>query len=292
MHLHRRRDDQASRPFCSSWQVPQEGHAPRNLYPRIYRHSLKTHIPNEGDAMAEKKNLTRPLIPGASPPSVIDSFLTDAKRLGSPPGNAPRARLVFALDATLSRQPTWDLACRVQGEMFAAASEAGGLSVQLVYFRGFGECRASRWVADPRALTDLMTKIDCRGGQTQIGRVLRHVRTEARQAPLKVLVYVGDAMEEPIDDLCAVAGELGLLGVRAFMFHEGHDPEAALAFQEIARLSGGAYAQFDAGAPHTLSELLRAAAAYATSGIEGLARLSASSTQVRGLLAALSGSKP
>jgi hypothetical protein len=223
---------------------------------------------------------------------MIDTFLTEAKRLGPLAGNAPRARLVFALDATMSRQPTWDLACRVQGEMFAATSDVGGLSVQLVYFRGFGECRASRWVADPRALTDLMTKISCRGGQTQIGRVLRHVRTEARQTPLKVLVYVGDAMEEPIDDLCAVAGELGLLGVKAFMFHEGHDPDAARAFQEIARLTGGAYARFDAGASHTLSELLRAAATYAASGVEGLAQLTAGSAPARGLLTAITGGKP
>jgi hypothetical protein len=176
--------------------------------------------------------------------------------------------------------------------MFAAAGEAGGLSVQLVYFRGFGECRSSRWVADPRSLTDLMTKISCRGGQTQIGRVLRHARTEAGQAPVKVLVYVGDAMEEPIDDLCAVAGELGLLGVKAFMFQEGHDPDAARAFQEIARLSGGAYARFDAGAPQALSELLRAAAAYATGGVEGLTRLTAGSAQARGLLTAIAGRKP
>jgi len=223
---------------------------------------------------------------------MVDSFLAEAKRLGPLAGNAPRARLVFALDATMSRQPTWDLACRVQGEMFAAASQAGGLSVQLVYFRGFGECRASPWVADPRALTDLMTKINCQGGQTQIGRVLRHARTEASQTPLKVLVYVGVAMEEPIDDLCAVAGELGLLGVKAFMFHEGHDLGAARAFQEIARLSGGAYACFDAGTPQALSELLRAAAAYAASGVEGLARLTADSTRARSLLTAIAGGKP
>jgi hypothetical protein len=222
--------------------------------------------------MADKKDLTRPPATAGSPASMVDSFLSEAKRFGPLAGNAPRARLVFALDATMSRQPTWDLACRVQGEMFAAASEAGGLSVQLVYFRGFGECRSSRWVADPRALMDLMTKISCRGGQTQIGRVLRHVRTEAGQAPLKVLVYVGDAMEEPIDDLCAVAGELGLLG--------------------IARLSGGAYARFDAGAPHTLSELLRAAAAYAANGVEGLTRLSAGNAQARVLLTAMNGHKP
>ena len=34
----------------------------------------------------------------------------------------------------------------------AAVKEAGGLDVQLIYFRGFGECRASKWVRDPDAL--------------------------------------------------------------------------------------------------------------------------------------------
>jgi len=240
--------------------------------------------------MADKKDLTRPPSATASPGSMIDSFLDEAKRLGPPAGGTPRARLVFALDATMSRQPTWDLACRVQGEMFAAASHAGGLSVQLVYFRGFDECRSSRWVADPRSLTGLMEKIACRGGQTQIGRVLRHVRKEAAQSPLKVLVYVGDAMEEPVDDLCTVAGELGLLGVKAFMFHEGHDPAAANAFREIARLTGGAYARFDASAPKALSELLRAAAAYAAGGVEGLTRLAPQSAEARALLTSMTGS--
>lgn len=242
--------------------------------------------------MNDKKDFTRPPTAVGSPASTIDTFLAKAKRLGPLAANVPRARLVFALDATMSRQPTWDLACRVQGEMFATASKAGGLSVQLLYFRGFDECRASRWVADPRTLTTLMTKIACQGGQTQIGRVLRHVRKEACQAPLKVLVYVGDAMEEPIDDLCAMAGELGLLGVKAFMFHEGHNPDAARAFQEVARLSGGAYARFDAEAPHALSELLRAAAAYAARGVEGLAQLSTGSSQAGRLLAAITGGKP
>jgi hypothetical protein len=242
--------------------------------------------------MVEKKDIARSSSAARSPGSAIDSFLEEAKRLGPLESGAPRARLVFALDATMSRQPTWDLACRVQGEMFAAASHAGGLSVQLVYFRGFDECRSSGWVADPRALTNLMTRISCRSGQTQVGRVLRHVRNEASQSPLKVLVYVGDAMEEPIDDLCAVAGELGLIGVKAFMFHEGNDPEAAQAFREIARLTGGAYARFDTKAPHALSELLRAAAAYAASGVDGLARLAPSSERAHGLLTSMTGRKP
>src|SRR4051795_6819486 len=151
--------------------------------------------------MSEKKHLTPPSSAIRSPGSMIDAFLEKAKQLGPSEGGVSRARLVFALDATMSRQTTWDLACRVQGEMFAATSQAGGLLVQLVYFRGFDECRASRWVVEPRALTDLMTQIGCRGGHTQIRRVLRHVDNEAKMQPVKAFIYVGDAMEEPIDDL-------------------------------------------------------------------------------------------
>jgi hypothetical protein len=210
-----------------------------------------------------------------------------ARTLGPAATAEGRARLVFALDATMSRQPTWDLACRVQGEMFKTTADLGGLAVQLVYFRGFDECRASRWVIAPAALTGLMTQIDCRGGHTQIARVLRHVRGETQNSAVKALVYVGDAMEEPIDDLCALAGELGLTGVKAFMFHEGHDAVAGRAFQEIARLTGGAYARFDANAPQSLAGLLRAVAAYATGGVNGLTRLASRDADARKLLTSL-----
>jgi hypothetical protein len=237
--------------------------------------------------MPDKKTVispeeTHPAAPAASG-AMIAAFVARAKEAGT----GKRARLVFALDATMSRQPTWDLACRVQGEMFETASAVGGLSVQLVYFRGFEECRASRWVIEPRALTDLMAGIACRGGQTQIGRVLRHVRNEAASAPVRALVYVGDAMEEPVDALCAVAGELGLLGIKAFMFQEGHDAAAAAAYAEIARLSGGAYARFDASAPRSLAGLLRAAAAYASGGGDALRRLASREPEARGLIAAM-----
>ena len=242
--------------------------------------------------MADKKDVSPagPTGEVAQQPSsgaMIDSFLSQATRLSPVAEGGPRPRLVFALDATMSRQPTWDLACRLQGEMFATADAMGGLSVQLVYFRGFEECRASRWVVRPRALTELMTQIGCRGGQTQIGRVLSHVKKEAGKGPLKAFVYVGDAMEEPIDALCAAAGELGLLGVKAFMFQEGSDPIATRAFAEIARLTGGAHAKFDASAPQSLAGLLRAAAAYASGGADALARLAERETEARKLLTAM-----
>jgi hypothetical protein len=241
--------------------------------------------------MAERRDVAKGGKAGEvtpSPGAAIDTFLAEARQVGPAPEGSPRARLVFALDATMSRQPTWDLACRVQGEMFETAAGIGGLSVQLVYFRGFNECRASKWVAQPRALTDLMTRIGCRGGHTQIGRVLRHVRNEAQRSALNAFIYVGDAMEEPIDELCALAGELGLLGVKGFLFHEGADPIAARAFQEIARLTGGAYASFDASAPQSLAGLLRAAAAYASGGASALERLASRETEARKLLSAMS----
>jgi hypothetical protein len=174
----------------------------------------------------------------------------------------------------MSRQPTWDEACRLQADMFGEAAAIGGLDVQLVYYRGMGECRASHWVSDARRLAGLMDKIDCRGGHTQIAKVLAHARRETGRAKVQALVFVGDAMEESVDDLSVAAGELGMLGVPVFVFQEGADAVAEQAFREIARLSHGAYCRFNLGAAHELAELLRAAAAYAAGGLKALSDLS------------------
>ena len=169
----------------------------------------------------------------------------------------------------------WDTACHLQADMFREAAAIGGLDVQLVYYRGLNECRASRWVSQAERLAELMSGIDCRGGHTQIGKVIAHARRESEKMKVQALVFVGDAMEEKLDDLCHAAGELGLLGIPAFMFQEGGDPVAEQAFREIARLTRGAYCRFDPGAAHQLRELLRAAAAYAAGGMRALADLSA-----------------
>lgn len=202
----------------------------------------------------------------------VDAFLDKVARTPAVAPSGARGRLIFALDATMSRQPTWDLALSLQGRMFETAAASGGLDVQLVYFRGMGECRASRFMTDGAGLAALMAKIDCRGGHTQIGRVLNHALTETRAKKVAALVYVGDAMEENADALAVSAGELGLLGVKAFMFHEGGDPVAGAAFREIARLTGGVYAAFDSSAPKRLADLLAAAAAYAAGGRVALER--------------------
>jgi hypothetical protein len=115
-------------------------------------------------------------------------------------------------------------------------------------------------------LANRMQDVTCRAGFTQVCRVLAHTTQEARQTKVGALVYVGDAFEESADAATAEAGRLALLGVPAFMFHEGDDPQAASVFSEIARLTKGVYARFDSGAAKQLRELLMAAAIYATGG--------------------------
>lgn len=198
----------------------------------------------------------------------IDAFIRRSRSLAASATGS--GRLILALDATMSRQPTWDLATKLQGEMFDAVGKAGTLSVQLAYFRGLGECRSSAFVADTDALKTLMTRIVCRSGTTQIGKVLTHALKETAKAKVNALVYIGDAMEENIDDLAQKAGSLGLHGVPVFVFQEGHDSGAEKAFKEIARLSKGAWFRFDRRAAATLAGLLSAVAVYATGGLKAL----------------------
>jgi hypothetical protein len=204
----------------------------------------------------------------------LAAFLETVNRLPKVTGGG-RGRLMIALDATMSRQPTWDRACQIQAEMFQATAEIGGLDVQMAYFRGFGDFRASPWVASPAALAAQMGGVRVAGGQTQIERVLSHALAEHKRAKVHALVYVGDAQEENPDRLCQLAGEMGLAGLRAFVFQEGDDPAASRTFAEIARLTGGAHCRFDSASARQLRDLLAAVAVYAAGGLKALRDFSA-----------------
>jgi hypothetical protein len=210
-------------------------------------------------------------LPAQSHSADVEAFLRDLEHAPKARPAGGRGRLIFALDATASRQPAWDRACRLQGEMFEATAALGGLDVKLVYYRGFNECKASRWLRDAGELHRVMRQVSCAGGETQIERVLAHALSETRKERVGALIFVGDAMEEKVDRLCRLAGELGLNGVPVFLFHEGGDPVAAAAFQQIARLSRGAYLRFDAASADRLKDLLGAVAVYAAGGRRALA---------------------
>src|SRR5436190_14821752 len=175
-------------------------------------------------------------LPDAQPsaPDDIAAFVAKARAM-SPHAAGARGRLVFALDATMSRQPTWDMACTLQADMFREAASIGSLDIRLVYYRGLSECRATGWISDSAQLAKLMSKIDCQGGNTQIGKVLSETRREAIASGVRAVVFVGDAMEENVDELCAKAGERGHLKLAPCPFQESHDPPAEQPFRETGR---------------------------------------------------------
>lgn len=225
------------------------------------------------DKGAGKGNVTKQ---GEGTPSrnrEVDDFLRKVRDLpaqGKGVAGGQRGRLIFSLDATASRQPTWDQAMDQQAEMFSQAGSLGGLDVQLAFYRGFGECKASRWHSEPASLLKAMTAVQCMAGRTQIARLLRHARSENAKKKVSALVFIGDCVEEDVDELGHLAGELKLVGVPCFLFQEGHDPTATQAFSQIAKLSGGAHCRFDAGSARQLKDLLGAVAVYASGGMKAL----------------------
>ncbi|MCW8885716.1 MAG: VWA domain-containing protein [Motiliproteus sp.] len=212
----------------------------------------------------------------------IDRFLADVKQTPSL-YRTGRGRLLFAMDATASRQPTWDRACQLQGDMFSQTRGLGGLDVQLCFYRGYDEFRISPWHDNADRLLKAMLTVSCLGGHTQIRRVLNHAIAEHQRQAIHALVLVGDCIEEPIDDLCQLAGELGLLGVPVFLFQEGNDINALRGFKQIARLSHGAHCHFDINSPHQLGELLNAVAVYASGGSPALEKMASQSEAVKRL---------
>lgn len=213
-------------------------------------------------------------LPKKSSRSEVDAFLRKvaSSALMKPSGKG--GRLIFALDATASRGPTWDHACHIQAEMFEETSGLGGLAIQLCYYRGLKDFAATGWLTNTGELQDRMAAVSCLGGHTQIGKVLRHAISETRRNTVDAMVFVGDCMEEDADKLCRLAGELGIHNVPVFLFQEGDDPAAERTFKQIARLTAGAYCPFDTGSAQQLRELLRAVAVYASGGHRALKRFS------------------
>jgi hypothetical protein len=195
-----------------------------------------------------------------------------------------QGRLIFALDATASREATWGRACSLHAEMFDVAAAFGGLAIQLAYYRGFREFYCSSWSNSPGSLLKEMSAVRCAGGRSQIGRVLKHAVKEQRERRVGALIFIGDAFEEDIDACCDTAGQLALLNLPVFVFQEGNDAAAERAMRQIAKLSKGAYCRLDGNSAELLKELLRAIAAYVAGGLPEAKRLSSRHKQTQQLL--------
>src|SRR5262245_2061440 len=116
------------------------------------------------DRMAENQTKTSVVTQGSTG-SEVDAFLAEIRQRGSNTASG-HGRLVFAVDATASRQPTWDTACQLQAEMFREASAVGRLDIQLVFYRGTGECKASRWISNAAQLAKTMSQVMWEAGLT------------------------------------------------------------------------------------------------------------------------------
>ncbi len=213
--------------------------------------------------------MSRSIVPSSA--TEVAAFLQQVRTL---PAKTPQGRLIFALDATASRQPTWDQACALQTAMFAAVAEIGGLKVQLAWYRGQGEFQSSDWFTSANPLMQAMAEVRCAGGLTQIRRVLDHAARESKHYPINAVVFVGDCVEESPEDLYRRGGQLAVLGIPVFSFHEGGEPSAAATLRELSQITGGAYCPFDQGSAEQLKLLLRAVAVYAAGGYTALERFS------------------
>jgi len=223
--------------------------------------------------LARLMSADRQRLPKSSPPTDVEAFLRKLAEVPAPPRARGRGRLIVAIDATASREPTWDLAAEIQAEMFEETRALGGLDVQLCYYRGWREFVATPWASDPAQLMAHVTAVRCEAGQTQLLRVFEHAAGQTQRQRVNALVFVGDCMEEDTGALARAAARLGVLSVPVFVFHEGSDPRAQQAFQEVARLTRGAYCRFDAGSAQQLRDLLAAVAVYASGGRQALAQL-------------------
>src|SRR5262249_22165036 len=123
------------------------------------------------------------------------------------------------------------------------------------------------WVAQ------LMHRIDCRSGHTQIGRVFSHALRESERGPVQALIFIGDAMEEDLETLTVMAAKLGGQKVPIFMFQGGRDAVVRKAFRLFALKSGGEFFEFNPDRPQAVAQLssqLNAVARLAVGDAEAL----------------------
>ena len=214
--------------------------------------------------MKEPKNLPK------TSSGQLGDFLAQVKKTPSRIQRESVGRLVFGMDATASREKTWDNACQIQSKMFRATDDIGAINVQLCYYRGFNEFQCSGWSSSGEELIKEMTNVSCLGGHTQIAKIFKHALDEHRTQKIRALVFVGDALEENADELCYLAGKFGVFNIPIFMFQEGNSNAVMSTFKQVALLSGGAYAPFNSGSVKELQDLLSSVAVFVAGGHKAL----------------------
>jgi hypothetical protein len=193
--------------------------------------------------------------------------LLPARTQSEPPGemNTPsRPRLVFAVDATASREPAWAAARQVTDALFKALP--GELDVALAVHGGSHVHTFTAFTTNANTLRDHAAGVSCRAGLT---RLLPILSTSLKQRAVRVVIYIGDVFEESVLHGRRLADSMGAQGTKLIVLHDTADPAArrdAEVFWDLAKRTGGCVLPFDATAPSRLRDLLSAVAVYAVGG--------------------------
>ena len=187
--------------------------------------------------------------------------------------------LIFALDATWSRQHFWEISKDIQASMFSTAARIRGrFATQLVYYSGLtqnGTVASSPWYNHALALDEEMQKVSCQAGTTQIGKVFRHAIAENRKRKINALVLVADACEEYEEDLLPLARELKENNISFFLFDDTKgsatpQEDTPAIFEHVAQAADGKRVEFYIENIHILGEYLTGVIAASTGDLESV----------------------
>jgi hypothetical protein len=193
--------------------------------------------------------------------------LSSALGQAEPPaetGTPARPRLVFAVDATASREPAWATARQVTDALVKALP--GELDVALAVHGGSRVHTFTAFTDDPAKLRDRAAGVVCEAGLT---RLLPILETALKRPAVRVVVYIGDVFEESLHHGRRLADAMGKRDTKLIVLHDTADPTArrdAEVFWDLAKRTGGCVLPFDANAPGRLRDLLSAVAVYAVGG--------------------------
>lgn len=220
-------------------------------------------------AVTGKKSKALDRIRAATPAKPLADGLRRGDLLSAAITPQQRPRLVFAFDATASREPAWDKAREVTDALFTALP--GELDVALAVHGGGWVLTFTRFSSDARFFRDQAAAVQCQAGSTALVRLMEQVR---EHAGVKVLVYIGDCFEEVPSAAYEQADALRLRGTRAILFHDAStsDQNAREVFEEIARRTGGVCLDFHGARPGDLRDILEAVAVLAYGGVKLLER--------------------
>ena len=170
-------------------------------------------------------------------------------------------RLVFAFDATASREPAWDEARQITDRLFC--SLPGGLDIALAVHGGNTVHTFTPFSSDARSFRDQAAGISCIAGMTRLCTILRRT---IDAGGVKVLLYIGDTYEEDSAEAFALADRCKLHGIRVLILADRADAHALEVFHGIAARTDGAVLDFRAVPLKDMGDVLEAVAALAAGG--------------------------